>query len=85
MILWSSAMRTGQMELHLAFLRPCAADRAKQNFFCPGGHDNPLKRLISDKEIQGKQSIFLGNIWLKLGLAWPGFDKFGVGLGEAQL
>jgi hypothetical protein len=40
-----------------------------------------LKRLISDKEIQGKQSIFLGNIWLKLGLAWPGFDKFGVGLG----
>jgi hypothetical protein len=44
-----------------------------------------LKKLISDKEIQGKQSIFLGNIWLKLGLAWPGFDKFGVGLGEAQL
>jgi len=51
-----------------------------KNFFCPRGHHNLLKRLISDKEIQGKQRIFLGKIWLKLGLPWPGFDKFGVGL-----
>jgi hypothetical protein len=51
----------------------------KKNFW-PGGQDNPLKRLISDKGIQGNQSIFLGRIWLELGLAWLGFDKFGIGL-----
>jgi hypothetical protein len=44
----------------------------KKNFW-PGGHDNPLKRLISDKGIQGNQSIFLGKMWLELGLAWLGF------------
>jgi hypothetical protein len=37
-----------------------------------------LKRLISDKGIQGNQSIFLGKMWLELGLAWLGFDKFGL-------
>jgi hypothetical protein len=39
-----------------------------------------LKRLNSDKGIQGIPSPFLGKIWLELGLAWPDFEKFGVGL-----
>jgi hypothetical protein len=39
-----------------------------------------LKRLISDKEIQRNPSLFLGKIWLELGLAWPDLEKFGSGL-----
>src|SRR5271168_192251 len=35
---------------------------------------------IIAKEIQGNQSIFLGKMWLELGLAWLGFDRFGIGL-----
>jgi hypothetical protein len=55
-----------------------------KNFFCLGGHDNPLKRLIPDKEIKENQSSFLGNIWPGLGLAWLGFDKFCFGLDIQQ-
>jgi hypothetical protein len=39
-----------------------------------------LKWLIPAKEIQEKQSFFLGKIWPPLGLAWRGFDKFGENL-----
>jgi hypothetical protein len=52
------------------------AKAGAKNFFCPGGHDNPLKRLIPDKEIKENQSCFLGKIWPRLGLALLGFDRF---------
>jgi hypothetical protein len=55
-----------------------------KNFFCPGGRDKRLKRLIPDKEFQGNQSPFLGKIWPGLGLAWLGFDKFCFGLDIQQ-
>ena len=45
-----------------------------------GGQRNPLKRLVSDKRIQGKPSRFLGKIWLGSASAWLGFEKFGFGL-----
>jgi hypothetical protein len=48
-----------------------------ENFFSPGGQRNSLKRLNPDKEIQGKQSLFLGKIWVGLGAAWPDFAGFG--------
>jgi hypothetical protein len=32
--------------------------QSQERTFLPGGHDNPLKRLIPDKEIQGNQSFF---------------------------
>jgi hypothetical protein len=51
-----------------------------ENFFCPGGQRNSLKRLNPDKEIQGKQSLFLGKIWIRLGAAWPDFAGFGENL-----
>jgi hypothetical protein len=54
--------------------------KEREKIFGPGGRDNRLKRLISDKGIQGNQSIILGKIWMELGLAWLGFDKFGIGL-----
>ena len=31
----------------------------KKDFFAPGGRCNPLKRLKTDKEIQGNPSLFL--------------------------
>jgi hypothetical protein len=43
-----------------------------------GGSRNPLKRLISDKEIKGNPSLFLCRIWLELGQAWLDFAEFGV-------
>src|SRR5271170_4149507 len=58
-----------------------ARERTRQNFFCPGGRDNPLKGLISDKRIQGNPSSFLGKIWLDLVLALPDLAKFGIVLG----
>jgi hypothetical protein len=51
-----------------------------KRIFWPGGHHNPLKRLISAMEIQDNQSAFLGRIWPELALAWLGFDGFGIGL-----
>jgi hypothetical protein len=42
----------------------CGAEKGEIGIFAQGGRDNPLKRFISDKEIQGKQSFFLGEIWL---------------------
>ena len=39
-----------------------------------------LKRLVPEKGIQEKQSLFLGQIWLRVWLACLGFEKFGVGL-----
>jgi hypothetical protein len=44
-----------------------------------GGSRNPLKRLISAKEIKGNPSLFLCKIWLELGLAWLDFAEFGLG------
>jgi hypothetical protein len=60
--------------------RPTARKAAGKDFFCPRGQRNPLKRLVSDKEIQGNPSLFLGKIGPGLGLALLGFDKFGIGL-----
>jgi hypothetical protein len=60
------------------------AKAGTKNFFCPGGHDKRLKRLIPDKEFQGNQSPFLGKIWLGLGSAWLGFDIFCFGLDIQQ-
>jgi hypothetical protein len=59
-------------------------EERRENFLCLGGHDNPLKRLKTDKGIQGNQSLFLGKIWLKLGLALLGFDKFGGNLAKQR-
>jgi hypothetical protein len=51
-----------------------------KTFLAPGGQRNPLKRLNSDKEMQGNPSLFLGKIWLALALALAllGFEKFGI-------
>jgi hypothetical protein len=38
-----------------------------------------LKRLIPEKPIEGKQSVFLAVIWLKLALAWQDFEKLCAG------
>ena len=50
-------------------------------FFRPSGRGNPLKRLISDKQIKGNPSAFLGIIWLDFALVWLDLAKFGVRLG----
>jgi hypothetical protein len=48
------------------------------------GQRNALKRLISDKGIQGNSGAFLGRIWSGLGQTWLDFEKFGSGL-EGQM
>src|ERR1700683_1266672 len=55
-------------------------ERREKGFFCPRGQPNPLKRLISDKEIQGKPSLFLCWILLGVGRAFLDLAKFGIGL-----
>jgi hypothetical protein len=60
------------------------AKAGTKNFFCPGGHDNRLKRLSPDKEIKGNPSLFFGKIWPGLGPAWLGFEKFCFGLDIQQ-
>src|SRR5208282_719113 len=52
-------------------------ERGAKDISGPGGPRNPLKRLKSDKEIQGKPSRLLGlslrglgPIWLNLDSAW---------------
>jgi hypothetical protein len=35
------------------------AKRDEKDFFAPGGQRNPLKRLKTDKGIQGKPGVFL--------------------------
>jgi hypothetical protein len=47
---------------------------------CLGGQRNPLKRLDSDKRIQGNQSFFLGLSLARLGWALLDLAKFGVRL-----
>jgi hypothetical protein len=59
-------------------------EEGSEESFLARGHDNRLKRLISDKEIQRNPSLFLGKIWLELGLAWPDLEKFGFGLETAS-
>jgi hypothetical protein len=70
----------------VAFLAPASAwftarlrlteDSARKRLFCPGSRGNPLKRLISDKGIQGNPSLFLGWIWLDIRPAWLDLGKF---------
>jgi hypothetical protein len=50
----------------------------------PRGRRKLLKRLVSDKGIQGYQSLFLGRIWPRLWSAWLDFDKFGIGFEKAN-
>jgi hypothetical protein len=45
-----------------------------------GGQRKSLKRLDSDKEIQGNPSVFLGFIWLGLGWILLDLGEFGFGL-----
>jgi hypothetical protein len=58
----------------------CETGASKGRFFCPGGHDNPLKRLDPEKEIQGIQAFFLWFSLFRLGWAWPDFEKIGFAL-----
>jgi hypothetical protein len=53
-----------------------------ENSFRPGGPRKSLKRLNSDKEIQGKPSRFLGNSLRRLGPIWLNLVRFGSGLAE---
>src|ERR1700683_2254303 len=55
-------------------------ERREKGFFCPRGQRNSLKRLISDKEIQGNPSLFLCWILLGVGRALLDLAKFGIGL-----
>jgi hypothetical protein len=52
--------------------------------FGPGGHDNPLKRLISAKRIQGNPSFFLCFSLPGLARALLDFEQFGVDLDQAE-
>ena len=45
-----------------------------------GGQRKPLKRLDSDKRIQGNPSLFLGFISLSLGWILLDLAQFGIGL-----
>jgi hypothetical protein len=45
-----------------------------------GGQRKSLKRLDSDKRIQGNPSVFLGFVWLGLGWILLYLAKFGFGL-----
>jgi hypothetical protein len=65
------------------FARPIAREWSQDKIFCPGGHDNPLKRLISAKRIQGNPSFFLCFSLPERGRAWLDFEQFGVDLDEA--
>jgi hypothetical protein len=47
-----------------------------------GGHRNALKRLNSDKRIEGNPSLCLGKIWLNAAPAWLNLAQFGLGLGK---
>jgi hypothetical protein len=54
-----------------------------EGFFAPGGRRNLLKRLISDKGIQGNPSQKFCSILLASVRAWLDLAKFGFGL-ESQ-
>ena len=60
-----------------------ASEREKkaENVSTPGGRRKPLERLNSDKEIQGKPSLFLGLSLASLGPIWLNLVRFGSGLG----
>jgi len=57
-----------------------AGTRASKRKKAPRGQRKSLKRLDSDKEIQGNPSVFLGFIWLGLGWILLDLAKFGFGL-----
>jgi hypothetical protein len=52
---------------------PIAREWSQERFFALGGRDNPLKRLISAKKIQGNPSLFS---LILFAWAWPGFAGF---------
>jgi hypothetical protein len=58
-------------------------EKAVKIIFGPGGPRNSLKRLNSDKDIQGKPSRFLGLFLCGLGPIWLDSAKFGFGLDRA--
>src|SRR5271155_3917197 len=56
-------------------------ERGAEDISGPGGPRKSLKRLNSDKEIQGKPSRFLGLSLRGLGPAWLNLDSAWIGLG----
>jgi hypothetical protein len=53
--------------------RPPAGERAEEEFLAPGGQRKPLKRLDSDKGIQGNPSLFSLILFAR---DWPGLAGF---------
>jgi hypothetical protein len=52
----------------------------RKTFLSPGGHDNRLKMLVSDKRIKGNQSLFLGKIWQDSASTWLGLENLDLAL-----
>src|ERR1700734_3164498 len=75
---WALASAT-ICNVRLLFRRAARGER----FFAPGGRRNLLKRLISDKGIQGNPSQIFCSILLASVRAWLDLAKFGCGL-ESQ-
>jgi hypothetical protein len=48
--------------------------------FWSGRSRQPIDKAHFGQARPRKSRHFLGKIWLELGLAWIGFDKFGIGL-----
>src|SRR5271156_4083030 len=70
--------RAGHMPLQLS---ASERERGAEDISGPGGPRKSLKRLNSDKEIQGKPSRFLGLSLCRLGPAWLNLDSAWIGLG----
>jgi hypothetical protein len=62
-----------------------AGKGCEERIFVRGGQRNALKRLISDKGIQGNSGAFLGRIWSGLGWILLDLAKFGFGLERQML
>ena len=57
-----------------AYAMALERERGAEDISGPGGPRKSLKRLNSDKEIQGQPSRFLGNVFAR---AWPDLAEFG--------